>query len=122
MNSMPQHAVTNGYRNIEYLRAQLKTASTVVVRKVSWPWRRTSTMASARALGDGASDRTTRTPCLEPRLESRLEPEVESGTRSLIRPPLIPEQYSGSGILRLFEHRSCRAQIPAPRGVRVGRA
>jgi hypothetical protein len=37
MNSMPQHAVTNGYKNIEYLRDQLKTASTVVVAKESPP-------------------------------------------------------------------------------------
>ena len=43
---MPQHAVTNGYRNIEYLRPQLSTASTVVVMNESPPWRRNS---SARA-------------------------------------------------------------------------
>jgi len=37
MNSMPQQAVTKGYRNIEYLRPQLKTESTFVVRKESFP-------------------------------------------------------------------------------------
>src|SRR5262245_65638347 len=46
MNSMPQHAVTNGYRNIEYLRPQLSSASTFVVWNESAPWRRNS---SARA-------------------------------------------------------------------------
>src|SRR6476646_10721841 len=33
MNSMPQHAVTNGYWNSENLRAQLAAASTLVVAK-----------------------------------------------------------------------------------------
>src|SRR6185436_11502161 len=60
MNSMPQHAVTNGYRNIEYLRAQLSTASTVVVMNESPPWRRNSSarasftrFASSREMGLG---------------------------------------------------------------------
>src|SRR5262245_11734608 len=60
MNSMPQHAVTNGYRNIEYLRPQLSTASTVVVMNESPPWRRNSSarasltrLASSRVTGLG---------------------------------------------------------------------
>ena len=42
MNSMPQHAVTNGYRKNEYFRPQFTTASTVVVRNESCPCRRIS--------------------------------------------------------------------------------
>src|SRR5215470_2653814 len=42
MNSMPQQAVTNGYRKKLYLRPQFTTASTVVVRKESCPCRRIS--------------------------------------------------------------------------------
>ena len=58
MNSIPQQAVTNGYRNIEYLRAQFMTESTVVVMKESPPWRRNSTarvvaMRSASSLEIG---------------------------------------------------------------------
>src|SRR5258705_12776898 len=64
MNSMPQHAVTNGYRNIEYLRPQLSTASTVVVMNESPPWRRNSSaraswtrFASSRGTGLGIARR-----------------------------------------------------------------
>ena len=37
MNSIPQQAVTNGYRNIEYLRAHAITESTRVVWNESAP-------------------------------------------------------------------------------------
>src|SRR5258705_6570401 len=64
MNSMPQPAVTNGYRNIEYLRPQFSTASTVVVMNESPPWRRNSSarasftrLASSRDTGLGIARR-----------------------------------------------------------------
>src|SRR2546426_12531367 len=82
MNSIPQHAVTNGYRNIEYLRPQLSTASTVVVMNESPPWRRNSSarasftrFASSRDTGLGIARRIESTgiawvPAPEPRLAS----------------------------------------------------
>jgi hypothetical protein len=36
MNSIPQHAVTNGYEKREYFRAHPRALSRVVVKKPDW--------------------------------------------------------------------------------------
>src|SRR5262245_44506370 len=123
MNSMPQQAVTNGYRNIEYLRPQLSTASTVVVMNESPPWRRNSSarasftrFASSRETGLGIALRIESTGIV--RSGSWLRPRWLLWTIARDGEPRradLPPDPPGDGVVRAAVHGERRGA----RGVRA---